>query len=63
MFLSERSHFILEVLRVVNAAASITPESWAPVPASSVRYPIRVQDRGSERLFVSWSSNLGSALP
>jgi hypothetical protein len=48
--------------RAVSAAASITPDSWEPLPASSIRTPIRVQERGSERLFVSWSSNLGSTL-
>ena len=58
VFPMDRSHFILE--------ASLAPDgsvaALAPVPIDIVRTTIRVQEHGSERLFVASNSNLGSTI-
>lgn len=57
MFPTDRSHFILETAAEPDASAA-----WAPASAAIIRTTIRVQEHGSERLFVASSTNLGSAL-
>jgi hypothetical protein len=43
--------------------ASVPQAPWSTVPQSMMAYTLTVREQGADRLFVSWSEDLGSAFP